>query len=883
MRKPVRVSHVLAIASAALLLATPLQAYYHYVHFLSGAPYVPVPEAFDLNALSNKTIAFLVSSSGPTTYGPNDSFSSVLSQVKQAAAAWNSVANSGLGVVFGGLETYGLTPSYATPGCDVIFEDLPPGLLGLGGHTISLGATVQNGQNGPFIPIARGLVQLTNNTASNAAYGPGPSYLEGFYTTAVHEFGHALGLQHTWTASAMSQDVIRNTSRARPLDGDDIASLLQLYGTANWAATTGSISGTVTANGKGWNLASVVAIPPVGPPISTLTNPDGTYTIDGIPPGQYLLYAHPLPPGAVPTSGALAGTGILLPVDANGRPFAPSSGYFQTVFYPGTTDYTQAQSFNVVAGQAIAQQNFAVQPRAALPAYYDMVTYTYLDPASRTYSYTPSALWVGPAYASTNQQYLRVFAIINDLGAVTPLPTTAALLGPGTAPSQDTQLCCGDGSPQYVLMDFPNLGGVTPGPRHLVLTYGTGADSDLYVVPDAIDVVANGPPAISSLTHNGDGSVTVAAAGLTPDSRIFFDGLQASATVPFAATDANDGVITVMPPQGASGQVSTVTVFTADNQNSMLLQSSNPITFAYPAANAPQITALNPASLPAGFNVDGTSAMVDITAANTNFVDGQVTVGFGSSDVSVRRVWVLSPTHLVADIVIANNALVGAHTLNVISGFQVISQPGAFQVQAPNSNLPTPALPVFNAVSYATVLHDADYGSIFGSNLALTSNSAQVLLNGSPAPVLYGSANQINFQVPAQFPAGPATLTVNNGATSAFPIYVQIDSPPAVIIGAGNNAASPISNAAGASVQVVNPGDVVSLQISNVDPGIVNSPSQVQVTLSGVPMSVLSVTAVSAGVFQVQFAVTQSFAGWQVPLVVSVNGSMSLATTVTAR
>ena len=140
----------------------------------------------------------------------------------------------------------------------------------------------------------------------------------------------------------------------------------------------------------------------------------------------------------------------------------------------------------------------------------------------------------------------------------------------------------------------------------------------------------------------------------------------------------------MIPPQGASGQNATVTVFTADNQNSMLVQSANPVTYAYPAANAPQISRDQPVALPAGFNADGTSAMVDITATNTNFVHGQVTVGFGTSDIEVRRVWVLSPTQLVADVVVANNAAVGAWPVNVISGFQVAEQPAAFQIQPPN-------------------------------------------------------------------------------------------------------------------------------------------------------------------------------------------------------
>jgi len=672
----------------------------------------------------------------------------------------------------------------------------------------------------------------------------------------------------------MSQDVIRNTSRARPIDADDISAISELYGVANWMANTGSISGHVAANGNPWNMASVVAIPPMGPAVSALTNPDGSYTINGLTPGQYMLYAHPLPPDAVVSNGA----GLALPVDAGGRPFEPSTGYFQTVFYPGTTDVTRATTFTVAAGQSLTGENFAVQPRSSIPVY-DMVTWAWLDPASRTYTYSPTGIWTTPAYAGSDQSLLQIYAEANSL-STTPVPTGAALLGPGTGAASLIQRYEG-----YIAMYFPNQGGVTAGPRHLVMTFRTSQGTDLYVLPDAVTVVNNGPPAIGSLTPNADGSVTVAAAGLTADSRIFFDGLQAAVTTPFAATDASDGAITVMPPQGASGQISTVTVFTADNQNSMMLQSANPLTYPYPAANAPQIGALNPAALPAGFNADGTAAMVDITTANTNFVDGQVTVGFGTSDIAVRRVWVLAPTHLVADVVVANNAAIGANPVNVINGFQVFSQAAAFQIQPPNSNLPTPALPVYNSVSYATVLHDADYGTIFGSNLALTPAGAQVFLNGTAAPVLYGSANQINFQIPARFPVGPATLQVNNGASSAFPVYVQIDRPPAVIaVPAPGAGATAISNTAGVPVEATNPGDILNVQVTNVlDSGIVNSPNRVRVTLSGVPMSVLSVTQGSAGVFQIQFAVTQSFAGWQVPLVVTVDGSPSLPIQVTAR
>ena len=90
------------LAAALVALATPAAAYYHYVHFLTGS-YAPVYEKFDLNALLENTVSVHVSDAAPATTG-NDSFASVLSQVKQAAAVWNSVSASSLRVAFGGLE-----------------------------------------------------------------------------------------------------------------------------------------------------------------------------------------------------------------------------------------------------------------------------------------------------------------------------------------------------------------------------------------------------------------------------------------------------------------------------------------------------------------------------------------------------------------------------------------------------------------------------------------------------------------------------------------------------------------------------------------------------------------------------------------------------------
>src|ERR1035441_9173380 len=110
--------------------------------------------------------------------------------------------------------------------------------------------------------------------------------------------------------------------------------------------------------------------------VSGLTNPDGTYRIDGIPAGNYVLYVHPLPPDAVPADGS----GLRPPQDQNGGQFLPN-GVFGTVFYPGTLDPKQATTITASAGSILPNQtfDFTVQTRTSVPAY-DLITSSYLDP-----------------------------------------------------------------------------------------------------------------------------------------------------------------------------------------------------------------------------------------------------------------------------------------------------------------------------------------------------------------------------------------------------------------------------------------------------------------------------------------------------------------------
>ena len=654
-----RLVRLAALVLTLFWLAASASAYYFYVSFnTSSGPYNPIVKKFNLNALNNNTVPYFISNQGPVNTVQGDSYQGIVSEIRAAADVWNSVSTSQIRLGYGGLFTAGTTET--APGIDVLFDDdIPPGIVALGGPMTTGGLVGYDANGNAFIPIVRSKLVL-HGDFSLIRSDQRASYSELFFVTLVHELGHTMGLQHTLTSSVMATQTTSTSTRATPLGADDMAGISLLYPASGYLATTGSINGSVTLNGNGVNLASVVAIPPSGPAISSLTNPDGSYQINGIPAGiYYYVYVHPLPP---PIAGLeVTPDNIVFPVDSNGNSIQPNYTAFATQFFNGgngTQDWTQAQTVYVSAANVVSGINFSVASRAyeavsSVRIYgFSPANVPVVDGAITLGSQNPMPLAAdGSGLLQTNNTVMPGLSV-STLGGVAQISS----LRPYPPPT-----------PYIAVNAFLNLG-AGPGPKHLLFL----TPNDLYVLPSGFTAVINPPPAINNIVptfdSNGNPAAAIYGSGFQPDSRIFFDG-QAGVIEGVQS----DGSLLVTPPPAPGGYTANVVALNDDGQSSSFIQPT-PATYTYNPAGVPSLTVAPSTIPPAG------STTVDIVGVNANFT-GATTVGFGTSDASVQSITVLSPTHLSV-VVSASNAWVPTSGISVTTGLQIVSQATGFQVTA---------------------------------------------------------------------------------------------------------------------------------------------------------------------------------------------------------
>jgi hypothetical protein len=726
---------LLLCLGALLALAPALTGYAHFIRYSGARPFVPIPDRFDLAALPDRTVPlFIADQRREVRLAPGDSFEGVVSQILAAARAWDSVDTSDLRVAFSGLATPGA--QMPSPWIEVSFsEDIPPGIVAMGGP-VSRGEPIQTAA-GAFSPIQKAVVVLRSDLQTR------PSHTERFFLTLVHEIGHALGLQHSWTGCAMATEITRGVTRARPLTEDDIAGLSVLYPAPSFGQRFGTITGTVTMSGQPVPLASVVAIAPNRNPISALTGPDGAYRMEGVPPGAWRLYAHALPPSL---PGEQQPVNLELPWTPEGR-LAPGPA-FDTVFLGGSP--FAPDSLIVVGGQVTEGANFAVQHR-------DRVTMH----SVQTYSFFGQEAVKPGHFTASNGAGSLVLAGFGLLAGGAPAPgLSARILGaPAALPASALRPYPGSGS--YMTVDVPAE--AEAGPRHLVFQL----DGETHVVPLAYHLTLQPPPAVTSVSAASERTAVVEGRGFGSATRILFDG------APAAVRAVEGDRLTVAVPAGAAGLRPVVTAENPDGQSSLFGGSSQPVRYTYESGDTPVLT-FSPTALPAGVET-----LIEIAAAGGRLDELLFRGGFSNTGMQIRRVWVTAPDRAVALVSISPLAAPAVVSLSVANGLQLAASPQLFLIQ--------PARQVGFVQGSALRSMSFVSGSVLSvplANVGATPPGAAIsaTIGGQPAAVIDFQGGVATIRVPAGLTPGPAVLNVQAFGQPLLPSAIQIDpSPPSIL------------------------------------------------------------------------------------------------------
>ncbi len=225
------------------------------------------------------------------------------SAFEAALATWSGVAGSSAGVF---LEREQAVEAGVVDGINAVEFSNDPSLDGAQFVAITFALTNSDGRiiESDMLVNDRG-VGFTTSAGSDVGLD--------FETAMLKEIGKFLGLANSPVGGFSADQTIDETSAvmyalargigetARALRIDDIAGMRAMYPAPG--GSFASISGTITSAGSPVFGAQVVVHDPIADVlVGALTLPDGTYRIDGLPAGRYLMEVLPFTAPVVPAA-----------------------------------------------------------------------------------------------------------------------------------------------------------------------------------------------------------------------------------------------------------------------------------------------------------------------------------------------------------------------------------------------------------------------------------------------------------------------------------------------------------------------------------------------------------------------------------------------------